>query len=131
MIASHLVEFASDGPRLLAGRRKVDGSLVFPLPRDEAFSCERVHLSAQGRLWSWTVQRFRPKSPPYRLPEDRPFRPYVVGYVEFPEGLVVEGYIDARPNADRLQIGQPMQTTVIPLLTEPDGDVIHIYAFRP
>ena len=38
---------------------------------------------AKARLWSWTVQRFRPKSPPYAGPVA--FEPYAVGYVDLGE----------------------------------------------
>jgi len=38
-----------------------------------------VELPPSGTLWSYTVQRFRPKSPPYRGPE--PFEPYALGYI--------------------------------------------------
>jgi hypothetical protein len=59
------------------------------------------------------------------------FESYFVGYVEFPEGLIVEGRIDARVDRDVLQVGQTMETTVIPLLIESSGETVHIFAFRP
>lgn len=131
MIAPDLVELRADGPRLVVGRRRSDGALVFPMPRDRSTISDRVPLSARGALWSWTVQRFRPKSPPYRGPAEESFRPYVVGYVQFPEGIVVEGYIDVPVEGEPLRIGQPMQTTLLPLITDADGSRIHIFAFRP
>ena len=46
-------------------------------------------LARRGTLWTWTVQRFRPKSPPYAgRPEE--FEPYGVGYVELPGEVRVE-----------------------------------------
>ena len=45
-------------------------------------------LAREGTLWTWTVQGFRPKSPPYEGPVE--FEPYPVGYVELPGEVKVE-----------------------------------------
>jgi uncharacterized OB-fold protein len=50
---------------------------------------------ARGVLWTYTVQRFAPKSPPYVAPEAG-FTPFVVGYVEIGERRI-EGVIDVDP----------------------------------
>ncbi|MCP2242238.1 Zn-ribbon domain-containing OB-fold protein [Lentzea aerocolonigenes] len=58
----------------------------------------------EGTLWTWTVQRFAPKSPPYVLPEDG-FRPFAVGYVELDgEGVRVAAVLDV-PDLDDVRIG--------------------------
>ena len=46
-----------------------------------------------GVLWTWTVQRFPPKSPPYVPPADE-FTPFAVGYVELADGSRVEAVLD-------------------------------------
>lgn len=132
IIAPDLVEIGPTGVNIVAWRRRTDGKIAFPMPsdRDAQTNYERILLSRSGSLWSWTVQRFRPKSPPYMGPEGDEFRPYMVGYVEFPEGIIVEGRIDAVVDVDALRIGMPMDTTVIPIFTDADGEAIHIYAFR-
>lgn len=132
MIAPDLVEVGPSGASIVAWRRRTDGKIAFPMPsdRDAQTNYERILLSPSGTLWSWTVQRFRPKSPPYMGPEGDEFRPYLVGYVEFPEGIIVEGRIDAVVDVDEFRIGMPMHTTVIPLFTDADGETIHIYSFR-
>ena len=132
MIAPDLVEIGTAGARIVAWRRRTDGKIAFPMPseRDAQTDYERILLSPSGTLWSWTVQRFRPKSPPYMGPEGDEFRPYLVGYVEFPEGIIVEGRIDAVVDVDEFRIGMPMDTTVIALFTDADGEAIHIYAFK-
>lgn len=38
-------------------------------------------MTAEGRLWTWTVQRFQPPSPPYIPPADG-YRPFALGYIE-------------------------------------------------
>lgn len=75
-----------------------------------------VALPAEGTLWSWTVQRIRPK-PPYDGPDD--FEPYAVGYVDL-GAVKVEGRLDGR-EPDTWSIGTPVRLVV----GEPDeaGDV--------
>ncbi|VVJ22185.1 conserved protein associated with acetyl-CoA C-acyltransferase [Amycolatopsis camponoti] len=52
-----------------------------------------VTLPAEGVLWTWTVQRFAPKSPPYVPPGDG-FRPFALGYVELDGGPRVAAVLD-------------------------------------
>ncbi len=117
--------------RLIAGRRMADGAMRFPMPSGpEAERYQPVELACEGRLWSWTVQRFRPKSPPYAGADDEAsFRPFAVGYVEFAGALIVEGRIltDA---PERLAIGWPMRVAVERFATATRGEVA-TYAFTP
>lgn len=53
-----------------------------------------IDLSRNGTVWAYTVQRFRPKSPPYIEPETG-FEPFAVGYVELPEGIKVEAILES------------------------------------
>src|SRR5688572_23878894 len=95
-IAEGLFEVADGVAHLIGGRRKSDGRMVFPLPTgSEAGNYDAVRLSPEGRLWSFTVQRFRPKSPPYAGAEDdKSFQPYALGYVELPGEVIVESRIE-------------------------------------
>jgi uncharacterized OB-fold protein len=61
-------------------------------------------LPTVGTLWTWTVQRIRPK-PPYDGPEE--FEPYAVGYVDLGP-LRVEGRLEGRA-PDEWTIGTPMR----------------------
>jgi uncharacterized OB-fold protein len=98
---------AGDTVRLMGGRDRVTGRTVFPFPAaNERF--DPVPLGTEGTLWSFTVQRFRPKSPPYAGPED--FEPYAVGYVELPGEVIVESRLVGIP-FDRLVIGLPVTLT--------------------
>lgn len=109
-------------PRLIAGRRFDDGVLLFPMPTSsEADSYEPVPLPRTGKLWSWTIQSFRPKSPPYAGPEA--FEPYAVGYVALGDLLIVEGRLTC---IDGLEIGMDMTLTFIPF-----GNGRMTYAFAP
>ncbi|WP_175279098.1 Zn-ribbon domain-containing OB-fold protein [Prescottella equi] len=51
-------------------------------------------LSTHGTVWSYTVQRFAPKSPPY-VPPPTGFVPYAMGYVELPEGIRIAGILES------------------------------------
>ena len=52
-----------------------------------------VTLPAEGTLWTWTVQRFAPKSPPY-VPPSGGFEPFALGYVELDGGPRVAAVLD-------------------------------------
>ncbi|AMN47685.1 hypothetical protein ACG33_11355 [Steroidobacter denitrificans] len=129
-IAPDLFEETSAGPRLVGGRNKTDGRVVFPLPGgSERELYERMLLGSKGTLWGWTVQRFRPGSPPYAGAGKDDFRPFVVGFLSIPDEVIVEGYIEAEP--DTLRVGQPMELTTRVFSTNADGTEVTIYAFRP
>jgi uncharacterized OB-fold protein len=114
-------------PRLIGGRHRATGRLVFPLPQDTE-TYERVELPSHGSLWSYTVQRFPPKSPPFRGTE--PFQPFALGYVELPGALIVESRL-TDVGFDALRLGLAMELTTMVLREEADGNVIVTYAFRP
>ena len=122
--------FTTDGePRLIGGRSHADGRIVFPMPGGgEAAFYEPVPLSNRGKLWSFTVQRFRPKSPPYAGPDA--FQPYAVGYVELPGEVIVEGRL-VDVEFDRLRCGLEVELAIVPFTSDPDGTVVTTYAFRP
>jgi uncharacterized OB-fold protein len=114
----------SDGPEpcLIAGRRHYDGLLVFPIPEGAAVGdYDPVALPQRGTLWSWTIQSFPPKSPPYAGPAD--FVPFAVGYVQLGDTLIVEGRLTRLEN---LEIGMDMQLEIVPF---DDGHLT--YAFAP
>jgi len=129
-IAEGLFEVVGGAARLIGGRRKSDGRIVFPQPTGaEAENYEPVRLSPEGRLWSFTVQRFRPKSPPYAGDDDeKSFRPYALGYVELPGEVIVESRIETNDFA-ALKIGAPMRLKLVPF-RKTGGEVL-AYAFEP
>ena len=114
-------------PTLIGGRHRESGRIVFPCPEGKAL-WEAVDLPRQGTLWSWTVQRFRPKSPPDAGPED--FEPFAIGYVELPGAIIVEARL-ANVAFDALTIGMPMQLAVVPFSIDANGNEVRIYAFAP
>jgi uncharacterized OB-fold protein len=132
-VAPNLFEMSAAGPCLIGGRDKADGRLVFPLPQGaQAARFEPVRLARSGRLWSWTVQRFRPKSPPYTGLDGGPeaFKPYAVGYVELPGELIVESRIEVE-DFGVLKLGLPLELVLQPFTRDAEGRPVATYAFRP
>jgi uncharacterized protein len=118
--------FTDETPvRLVGGRNRVTGLIVFPCPQGDDF--EPYPLARRGTLWSFTVQRYRPKSPPYAGPEA--FRPWAVGYVELPDETIVEARL-ANVELDAIRIGMPLELTRVPLDPEAEEPVL-IHAFQP
>ena len=105
-------------PALIGGRDPVTGRIVFPC--SEGF--DPVPLRRDGTIWSWTVQRFAPKSPPYKGPA--PFEPFALGYVELAGETIVEARFDGIPFGD-LRVGLPVALRIAAF---GDGEM---FAFGP
>ncbi|MBS1894052.1 MAG: OB-fold domain-containing protein [Actinobacteria bacterium] len=130
-IAEGLFVETADGPRLVGSRCRNCGTVTFPRQQACAHCAhaagEEHLLAPRGALWTWTVQRFRPKTPPYTGPEE--FEPYGVGYIELPGECRVESILTTA-DPDGLRIGMAMGLTLIPALG-PDGEEARTFAFAP
>lgn len=114
-------------PRLIGGRDRKTGRIVFPMPAGGvAARFDPVPLRRDGTIWSWTVQRFPPKRPPYAGPE--PFEPFAIGYVELADEVIVESRFEGMA-FDSLRCGLPVRLTTLPFVTAPNGDTLVTYAF--
>ena len=90
-----------------------------------------IELSATGTLWSWTIQGFPPKSPPYARQETpESFIPYGVGYVELPEKVLVETRL-TRNDPDGLKIGMTMELVIEAFMQDDQGNDLMCFAFKP
>ncbi len=98
---------AGADPALIGGRDPDSGRIVFPCA--EGF--DAVPLKRDGTIWSWTVQRFAPKSPPYAGPV--PFEAFALGYVELPGEVIVESRFDGLA-FDALRVGLPVSLRIVP-----------------
>jgi uncharacterized OB-fold protein len=108
---------------------------MFPVqsgcPKCTGNDTEMVELSRRGTLWTWTVQGFPPKSPPYAGNADpATFEPFGVGYVELPGEVKVETRL-TEADPDKLQIGMEMELVIVPLATDAEGAEIVTFAFAP
>ena len=125
----------SDEPHLIGTRCTDCGNHTFPAqdscPRCTGTTMERVELANRGTLWTWTVQGFPPKSPPYAGNADpASFEAFGVGYVELPGQVKVEARLtESDPN--KLKIGMEMEMVLIPLTTDADGNTVMTFAFAP
>jgi uncharacterized OB-fold protein len=130
-VAEGLMEGTIDAPVLIGSECGACGTVTFPrqasCPRCTSMDTRDRRLSPRGSLWTWTVQSFRPKSPPYAADAESEFEPYGVGYVELPEGVRVEARLTQADPA-HLRIGMPMELTLIPA---PGGSGTMTYAFQP
>jgi uncharacterized OB-fold protein len=133
MIAEGLFRVDGDRAVLFGSRRRSTGAVKFPAERAELFDgtddIEPTELSTEGTLFTFTTQKFAPPLPykGKRGPDE--FRPYVVGYVELAEGVLVETLIVDAAASD-LRIGQRMVSTTTTLQTA-DGQSLLTYAYRP
>jgi uncharacterized OB-fold protein len=127
-VANGLFTIADGLPRLIGSQCARCGVVAFPkqlsCPKCTSLEVTERLLARRGTLWSWTIQCFAPKSPPYAGDPDT-FEPFGVGYVELPGEVRVEARLtEADPG--RLRIGMPMELALVPA---PGGGMM--YAFQP
>jgi uncharacterized OB-fold protein len=131
--------FRVDGDRavLFASRRRSSGVVKFPAERPELFDgdpeieddIEAIELATEGTLYTYTTQEFAPPLPYKGNRDPKMFTPYVVGFVELADGVLVESLIVGVSPAE-LRIGQPLVSTTTTLETA-DGQSLLTFAFRP
>lgn len=130
----HLLYLGSIGPSLLGSRCVSCGEVYFAAgsgcTRCSGTLLEPVDLGGAGRLWSWTVQGFLPKSPYDSGETEQDFRPYGVGYVEMPSGIKVESRLTVA-DPGLLAIGMTMLLTLVPYRITRDGEQVFTFAFEP
>jgi uncharacterized OB-fold protein len=129
-IAEGLIGGSPDAPQLIGSRCRACGTITFPR-QSSCQACMSVdveeHLLARrGTLWTWTIQCFPPKSPPYAGSADD-FEPYGVGYVELDGEVRVEALL-TESDPERLAIGMEMELTLIPARGRSDAVT---FAFKP
>jgi hypothetical protein len=112
--------------RLIGGKDRASGRVVFPLPHAQGY--DRVYLPESGTLWSYTIQRIAPKAPPYRGVE--PFQPFAVGYVELAGACIVESRLHVR-RFEELHLGMRMQLTTQLAFIDAAAQHVLTYAFEP
>ena len=129
-VVEGLVAGSPEAPELIGSECRRCGAVAFPR-QGSCAACassdvQERRLARRGTLWTWTIQCFPPKSPPYAgAAED--FEPFGVGYVELPGEVRVEARLTEADPA-RLSIGMPMELVLIPA---PGAGSALTYAFRP
>jgi uncharacterized OB-fold protein len=134
-IQEGLFTWPSENPRLIGSKCNQCGEVAFPAQTVCSAcclqDCAKIKLSTKGKLWSWTIQGFLPKSPPYARPETpESFIPYGVGYVELPEKVLVETRL-TRNDPERLKIGMTMELVIEAFMQDDHGNDLMYFAFKP
>jgi uncharacterized OB-fold protein len=126
----------ADAPRLLGNRCSACGTVFFP---KESAGCRNPHcggegelaevpLSARGRLWSFTDNRYPPPAP-YVAGE--PFEPYAVAAVELEaEKMVVLGQVVPGVAVDQLEAGMEMELVLGTLFEDEEHEFV-VWKWRP
>lgn len=132
-IAEGLFTWPAASPRLLGSRCSDCADVSFPAqascPACMSTRVERAELSPRGTLWTWTVQRFPPPSPPF-VGDPATFEPFGVGYVELPEGVRVEARLTEN-DPEKLAIGMAMELVITPFDRDAEGNERMMFAFAP
>jgi uncharacterized OB-fold protein len=129
-VAEGLLAGSADAPELIGSECRRCGVVAFPR-QGTCAACtssdvtER-RLARRGTLWTWTIQCFPPKSPPYAAAAEE-FEPFGVGYVELAGEVRVEALL-TEADPERLRIGMPMELVLVPA---PGAGGALTYAFRP
>ena len=130
LIDPDVIGGTEEAPRLIGSVCARCGTVTFPrqssCPKCTSEDVESRELATRGELWSWTIQSFAPKAPPYLPGGVEEFEPYGVGYIELPGEVRVEARL-TESDPERLWIGMPMELTLIPVPGAPDKLT---YAFR-
>ena len=133
-VADGIFDIDNGTPTLLGSRCTNCGNHMFPrqngCPKCMFNTQEDVELPTRGTLWTWTVQAFAPKAPPYLGPTGDDFVPYGVGYVELDGKIRVEGRL-TEADPDKLVIGMEMELVLDHLGTDEEGNDVVTYAFAP
>ncbi len=131
LIDSELIAGTEQEPRLIGSACERCGTVTFPrqssCPRCTSEDVHIHELATRGALWTWTIQCFPPKAPPYLEGGVADFEPYGVGYIELPGEVRVEARL-TQSDPERLRIGMPMELTLIPV---PGASEKLTFAFRP
>jgi len=124
-------------PQLIGSQCASCGATTFPSQQRCPRCCDgemsELLLPRRGSIVAWTTQGF-PPGPPYAGPTGKDFVPFGVGLVELGLGkdavIRVEGRLTENDPA-KLQFGQEVELTMVPLTTDGDGDEIVTFAFCP
>lgn len=129
-----LFDWPAVEPALKASRCRTCRALEFPVGTGCRYcgGCDIVQeaLPRRGRLWTWTIQRFRPKEPYRSDATAATFQPYGLGYIELAGALCIESRLTQNDPA-KLRIGAEMEIVFYPQWVEEDGTAVMSFAFRP
>jgi len=88
---------------------------------------QKVLLSNKGTLKSYTIQHYMPPLP---FKTEKNITPYIIGLVEFPEGIQIAGIVTECP-FDSLKIGLNMKVVTFTLYRNEQDQEVVTWAFKP
>jgi len=122
-------------PHLIASRCKSCGDYFFPEaktcgnPKCMSSDLEKVLLSRRGRLYTYTINYFKPPLP-YVSPD--PFVPYATAVMELEkEKMKIQGQIISGYAFEKLKIGMEMEVVLELLYKDSEGNDVIVWKFRP
>jgi uncharacterized protein len=136
-LAPEISTWPDENPQLIGSRCGDCGATTFPVqqwcPRCSGGLMSDSLLPRRGSLVTWTTQGFPPGAP-YAGPAGKDFVPFGVGLVQLGLGedavIRVEGRLTENDPA-KLQFGQEVELTMVPLTTDEEGADVMTFAFRP
>jgi uncharacterized OB-fold protein len=127
-----LFTWSEDGVRIRSAKCNSCGTYFFPeyheqhRPGCSREGVEKVLLSRVGKLASYSTMYYMPP-PPFKTQGD--ITPYVIGLVEFPEGIQVCGIV-VESESDKVKIGAKVETTTYALYKDDEGRDVVTWGFR-
>lgn len=132
-LAPEISTWPAENPQLIGSRCGSCAATTFPIqqrcPRCSVADMGEVLLPRRGTLVAWTTQGFPPGAP-YAGPTGKDFVPFGVGLVQLGDQIRVEGRLTENDPA-KLQFGQEVELTMVPLNTDEAGDEVMTFAFQP
>ena len=131
-VAQELFSWTDEAAALIGSRCSGCNTYYFPQslscrnPSCVAKQLERTEFGTSGRLFSYTVQSYRP--PALFRADD--WAPYAIGLVELPEGIRVLAML-AGCAPDELRIDMPLALAVRPLYRDASGAEVMTYTYEP
>jgi uncharacterized OB-fold protein len=131
-VARDLFRWSEDGVDLVGSHCEDCGTYYFP----KGLSCRNpdctnkrvtdVLLGRTGRLYSYTVQSYRPPA----LFRSEPWQPYAIGLIDLPEHIRVMSMLSGF-DLDNIEIGTQVELITESLYTDETGTRVHTYKYSP
>ena len=122
-------------PYLIGSRCKTCGDYFFPKalacsnPNCNSAGVENVPLSRKGKLFTYTINYFKPPAP-YISPD--PFVPYATAVMELEkEKMRIQGQIVSGYDLSKLKIGMDLEVVIELLYKDSQGNDVMVWKFRP
>jgi len=125
----------SNEPHLIGSRCKACGDYFFPSvhicgnPNCLSSDVESVNLSRKGKLYTYTINYYKPPNP-YVSPD--PFVPFAIAVVALEkEKMKVQGMIASSCDVSKLKVGIEMELIIESLYRDKEGIELLVWKFKP